>query len=124
MAKTTIVFGSVLVLLGLFAYFVLSGETKSMTAMIPAFFGVPIVVLGLVATKDGARKHAMHAAAALSLLGLLGTARGLMKLPTLLRDADSLERPAAIGVQSLMFLLCLVFLAMCVASFVKARKAA
>ena len=44
MAKTAITFGIILTLLGLIAYFGISSE--SITALIPAFFGVPVIILG------------------------------------------------------------------------------
>jgi uncharacterized protein YqgC (DUF456 family) len=45
------------------------------TAMLPAFFGIAFVLLGALAYYGGnVRKHAMHAAAALSLIGTLGGA--------------------------------------------------
>ena len=66
MARITIGVGSLLIILGLVGYFVLAepdeAGAKSITAMIPAFFGVPILLLGFVATKAALRKHAMHGA--------------------------------------------------------------
>ena len=74
MARLTIVIGLLLTLLG-FGFFVALAArdvaTPSVTALIPAFFGVPILALGLIALKDSLRKHAMHLVAMLSLLGLL-----------------------------------------------------
>jgi hypothetical protein len=51
--------------------FYVATETKSMTALIPAFFGLPILVLGTVALKEPIRMHAMHGAVAVALLGLI-----------------------------------------------------
>jgi hypothetical protein len=122
MAKVTILLGVILIALGLYGYFVLTGDEKSITALIPAFFGLPLLVLGVLALKDAMRKVAMHIAVVIGVLGFVGTLRGLVKLPTLLTSADDLERPAAIAAQSIMGLLCLAFVLLCVASFVHARR--
>ena len=119
MAKTTILFGVMLILLGFFAY-VLSGAV-SVTALIPAFFGAPIAALGLFAMKPGARKHAMHAAAALGLLGFLGSVPGVIKLIQWATGTEP-ERPAAVITQAIMAVLCAAFVALCVRSFIDARR--
>ena len=124
MAKLTILVGAVLIVLGLVAYFGLSGDTKSATALIPAFFGVPMAILGLVALRPGARKHAMHGAAALGLLGILGTVTAYGDVPALLSDASQLERPAASAVRAIMATVCIGFVGAAVASFVAARGGA
>ena len=69
MARLTIIIGSLLVLLGV-GFYAGTGAT-SPTALIPAFAGAPILILGCVALKESVRKHAMHGVAMLSLLGLL-----------------------------------------------------
>jgi len=119
MAKITIGIGCVLIALGVGAYFGTGRE--SMTAMIPAFAGLPLALLGVVALNDGRRKHAMHAAAALGLLGFAGASRGFAKLPALLTGGE-VEKPVAAYVQIAMSLVCLVFLVLCIGSFVKARR--
>jgi hypothetical protein len=119
MPYVTIVLGSLLIAIGVGFYFG-TGAT-SVTALIPAFLGVPIEIAGAMALREGWRKHAMHAAVLLALLGFLGSARGLLQLPALLTGAE-LARPAAIVAQSLTALLCLFFVALAVRSFVQARR--
>ena len=119
MPGVTIVFGVVLIALGVGGY-VATGMV-SVTALIPAFFGVVIALLGALALRPRLRKHAMHVVVLVSLLGFLGAARGLLKLPQLLSDASQLERPAAVVSQSIMAVLCLIFVALAIGSFVKAR---
>ncbi len=125
MAKLSIVLGLVLVALGAAGYFMAEVDDRSVTALIPAFFGAPIALLGLLAqAKAGARKHSMHGIALLALLGLIGAGmQGLPKLGALLTDRASLERPTATLMQNLMALVCLVLLVACVRTFVRARKA-
>ena len=120
MAKITVGFGLVLIALGLGAYFGTGRE--SVTALIPAFFGVPLLLLGLVAAAERMRKPAMHIAAVLGLLGFAGTVGGLTKLPVLLTGGE-LERPTAVGVQAAMAIVSFVFVLLCILSFIKARRA-
>ena len=115
MPRLTILFGVLLILLGAGGYFG-PGRT-SVTALIPAFFGVPFLLLGLVALKDGLRKHAMHAASLLALLGVVGALFRPVK--TLL--AGAFEFNTAVASQFTMAALCVVFLGLCIKSFVDAR---
>jgi hypothetical protein len=119
MPQITLILGALLVLIGV-SFYVGTG-TSSITALIPAFLGVPILVAGGLAFRQGWRKHAMHVAVLLALLGFLGSARGLLQLPALLSGAE-LERPAAALAQSITALLCVVFVVLAVNSFIRARR--
>ncbi len=119
MARLTIVYGLLLIVLGIGSYFGTGQESK--TALIPALFGVPILLSGVVALRDHLRKHAMHAAAALALLGFIGSAPGLVKVFALLGGGE-VARPNAVIAQAVMALLSLVFLVLCVRSFINARR--
>ncbi len=119
MAKLTIVYGVIFILMGLYSYFGISSE--SVTALIPAFFGVPMLILGWLGLNEKYLKHAMHGAAVLTLLGFAGTVGGLIKFFKMLGGAE-MERPAAITVQAIMAILCLIFLIFAIKSFIDARK--
>jgi hypothetical protein len=119
MAKLTIVLASILIFMGVGGY--VASDMVSMTALIPAFFGVPLEILGWLALAESRRKHAMHGAAMLALIGLLGSAPGLLKLGSLL--AGSAERPMAVAIQSAMAILLAIYIALCVRSFIAGRKA-
>ena len=119
MAKLTIAYGVIFILMGLYGYFGISSE--SITALIPAFFGVPMLIFGWLALNEKYLKHAMHGAAVLTLLGFAGTVSGLFKFFKMLGGAE-LERPAAVTVQAIMAVMCLVFLILAVKSFIDARK--
>jgi drug/metabolite transporter (DMT)-like permease len=116
----TIVFGALLIGLGVGGYF-MTGQ-QSITALIPAFAGALFLILGVIAQKPGARKHAMHAAAALAVLGFLGTVPGLIKFFRMLAG-EEMARPAAVRSQAIMAVLCVVFVILCVRSFIAARRA-
>ena len=64
----------------------------------------------------------MHVAGVIALLGFAGTVSGLMKLPRLLSGGE-LDRPRAVAVQAAMSILCLIFVLLCIRSFIKARRA-
>ncbi len=92
MARLTIIVGILLVLLGVGFYAALAAiepEAPSITALIPALTGLPILILGCVALKESLRMHAMHGVAMLALLSLLAPlgmqlARGAEVKPTVL----------------------------------------
>jgi membrane-bound ClpP family serine protease len=116
----TIFIGIDLIFLGIVGLFVSSSDGKfSYTALIPSAWGVLLVVLGILAFKASMKKHAMHLAA---LLGVIGTvAPMVMAIKTL--AAGNPKATAAPYFQITMALFCAAFVAMCVKSFIDARKA-
>jgi len=118
-AKTSITFGIILIILGLYSYFGISSE--SITALIPTFLGIPVLILGFLALNEKYLKHAMHGAAVLMLLGFGGTVGGLIKFFRIL-GGEVFERPAAITIQAIMALICLIFLILAIKSFIDARR--
>jgi fluoride ion exporter CrcB/FEX len=119
LANTTIGFGIVLIVLGLGGYF--GTDRVSPTALIPAAFGLLLVIFGALARDEKRRKMAMHIAVTVGLLGFLGTVSGLVKLPTLLSGGE-VARPAAVIAQSIMAVLMAIYVGMCVKSFIDARR--
>lgn len=112
MPKIAITIGLLLILQG--AGFYVVTETKSVTALIPTFFGIPILILGCVALKESVRKHAMHGVVALALLGLLAPIG---------RIASAGFSFSAAGVSLvLMIVLCGGMLILGVKSFIDARR--
>jgi cytochrome bd-type quinol oxidase subunit 2 len=116
----TLAIGSLLTATGVIAWFVTS--MSSITALIPAFVGVLLLVTWLIARRgEGARRHAMHAAMVVALLGALGSLMNVAKIGSLI-DGTA-ERPAAIVVSLIMFVALVVYLVLGIRSFVQARKA-
>lgn len=118
MPRLTVVVGCILVLLGLGGY--LATGATSPTALIPAAAGLLFIGAGLLARLENLRKHAMHAAAVIALLGLAGTVGGLVK-SFALATGGTVERPAAVLAQAGMAVLCGSYLALAVRSFIQAR---
>jgi len=116
-STVALVTGALLVLTGAGGY----ASFQSPTALIPVAFGVLLAACGLVARREHLRRHAMHAAAAVALLGFLPSVPGLLGIPDLL--AGEAARPAAVVLRSVMAVLCLGFLVVAVRSFVAARRA-
>ncbi|MDH3268522.1 MAG: hypothetical protein OEM46_06670 [Ignavibacteria bacterium] len=119
MAKISITFSIILIILGLYSYFGISSE--SITALIPTFLGIPVLILGLLALNEKYLKHAMHGAAVLMLLGFGGTVGGLINFFRML-GGEVFERSSAITIQAIMALICLIFLIFAIKSFIDARR--
>ena len=95
---------------------------KSVTALIPAIFGVILLICGFVAFNESLRKHAMHGAAAFGLLGFLaGAGRGAMGIGKFMSGDPSLNQRSFLFVW-LMALICGFFVFACVQSFRAARR--
>ena len=118
MTKITLGFSFAYILLGLLAFLTTGAVHK--TALIPAYFGIVLLVLGLLGQKENLRKHVMHAALLVVLLALFGTARSLLKLPSAF-DGTA-ERPFAIYAQAATAVLSIAFLALGIRSFIQARR--
>jgi nitrate/nitrite transporter NarK len=112
---TTRYFGLILIVLGIASY-MLTGRT-SVTALIPAVFGAVLVICALIARSESSRKHAMHAAVAVGLIGALAAlGRGV---PAAM--AGDAMRPAVLS-QLVMGVLLLIYVALGVQSFIVARR--
>lgn len=124
MSGPTIVTGGLLMALGIGFYALAArhDSTPSVTAAIPAFFGLPILALGLVALQPTRRKHAMHGAATLGLLAAIGSLRSASQWPKILTGQE-VPLPLAAWETLLMFLICVAFVFGCVQSFRSARRA-
>jgi hypothetical protein len=101
---------------GYFAWESIGATKQSVTAAIPAFVGIAMLIGGLVAMKNN--MAGMHIAVLFSLLGALA---GLGRLiPSVIKG--ELDGPAPKLVAA-MTVICLLFTIMAVRSFIAARKA-
>jgi uncharacterized membrane protein HdeD (DUF308 family) len=113
MPKPTLLFAVLLIALGVSA-FLFSG---SRTALLPAYVGLALAILGgLALAFDGGRRHFMHVAAVVALLGALAPAATLV-----IRAAQM--SPLALTVNVGMLVLCGVLLVLMIRSFIAVRRA-
>jgi len=121
MAVPALITSLLLIVVGVVGYFngTPGADGKvSPTALIPAFFGAVIGICGVLAFNPKFRKHAMHLAA---MVGLLGAIMPLVRQYSKTGSFDPTKPSAVAG--ELMILICLVFVGLCVKSFIDARKA-
>lgn len=118
MPSAAIACGVLLILIGVTGYFygLLNGNA-SLTALIPAVFGAALAILGYLAkSRENLRMHIMHAAVLIGLLGFLIPAWRVLS------RFNELALSAAIVSQVSMALVCLIFVILCVKSFIAARR--
>jgi preprotein translocase subunit Sss1 len=118
MPSTSIISGILLILIGIAGYvFSIFDGNKSVTALIPAAFGLLLLIFGLIAqSKENLRKHLMHAAVLVGLIGFL--------IPTfrLISQASNIKVSLAVLSQAAMAIVCLFFVILSIQSFVNARR--
>lgn len=120
MPLIAIVFGILLDITGTAGY-VFTGQTHK-TALIPSVVGTIILVCGIIALNPKFLKHAMHVAAMFGVLGLLGGAGRFV--PSLIKHFQGEDvSQVALASTGSMALLCAIFTALCVKSFIDVRRA-
>lgn len=123
MAKTTLYFAAVFLVQGAVVY--LGTGRNSITALIPAVFGLLLGALGLLAQSDDSKRRmfVMHLAATLGLLGFLYP--GVDVALAVVRHMHG-QRPlhprTMVEDEMVLSLLCLVYVLLCVRSFVAVRR--
>lgn len=120
MSKLSISVGILMIILGI-GSFVLTGAASA-TALIPAFFGIAFIGLGVIGiNKEAMRKHLMHAALLLAILGIGGSFGGLINVLGVL-GGNELVRPNASYAQAAMAIICIYFVVAGIRSFINVRK--
>jgi hypothetical protein len=122
MARVTVLFGVLLIVLG-GASFVLTGS-KFPTSLIPVAFGILLVTFGSMAETPVPKRRMlfMHIAVTVGLLGFLATAPALFQLVPLIKATKLFPYPAAIEEKAAMSALMLIYVLLCVRSFITARR--
>lgn len=124
MAWPTIICGAVLVAIGAIGYAAATPDESgkvSPTALSPAGIGVVLVLCGLLAFGDKLRKHVMHLAAVVGVIGFFGGFVPLIRQQMKGKEFDPSAPAARNGL--MMSFVCLVFVGLCVQSFLDARRA-
>ena len=121
MAKLTIALGILLILLAIVG-FVATGSSHP-TALIPGAVGLIFVILGALANSEDPKKRMlwMHIAVTLALLIFLGTIPADIDVIRL-SHGTYFAHPIAVEEKAAMSLLCLLFVLLCVRSFIAARR--
>ena len=122
MPRITLYTGILLIFTGI-VFYVLTGSLHP-TALIPCWFGLALAICGSLAANGSDRKRGifMHIAVTAGLFGFLGGA--IMAIVEVFKSGGfPLLHPHAVEEQVLMALICQVFVALCVRSFIAARRA-
>ncbi|MGO8717605.1 MAG: hypothetical protein ACLQMO_00120 [Acidobacteriaceae bacterium] len=122
MAKFTLITALVLIVLGV-AFFVATGS-HAPTALIPAYFGILLGIFGLLAnTEDSKRRMIfMHIAVTIGLLGVIFPGWRAASDFLASTRGSTMVRPLAVKEEFTMAIICLIFVVMCVRSFIAARR--
>lgn len=118
MTRLTLAVGGVLIVAGLIGFF--ASGAASVTALIPAFVGLLLVITGLVARKPDLTKHALHVAMVVALFGIVGSIGNVIEIGDLFDG--SAERPAAIVLSAVMLVVLVAYLIAGIRSFRAARR--
>jgi uncharacterized membrane protein len=122
MAKITLVFAVLLILLGLGSYFGTGSQYP--TSLIPTWFGLALGVFGYLAMspQESRRKLFMHINVTIGLLGFIGAAWRAISSYLAAHSAGTEPNHIALACQGAMAGLLLVYVLMCVKSFIDARR--
>ena len=123
MAKTTIVFGVLLIVLGLVGF--IGTGSIHYTALIPTWFGLALTLGGFlsISPSEARRKVFAHINVTIGLLGFLVAAGAALHAYGHARSLGMDPDHKAIAAQLTMAVLLLVYVNLCVQSFIKARRA-
>ena len=122
MAKTTIIFGVLLMILGAVGYF--GTGSAHPTALIPSWFGLALSAGGILAISpnEGRRKLFMHINVVVGALGCIGALVAAIQGYGAARSAGVDPDMKAFAAKLAMFVLCAIYVNLCVRSFIEARR--
>jgi hypothetical protein len=122
LAKVTLIFAILLVVLGLVG-FIGTGAAHP-TALIPLYIGVALGIGGFLAISpnEGRRKLFMHVNVTIGLLGFVGAAGEIVRSSLHSAAAGTTLDPIALTAKSALAALLLLYIVLCVRSFIEARR--
>ena len=118
MAKVTLLFAALLILLGLVGFIGTGSEHP--TALIPTWFGLAMGIGGLLAMdkRERKRKLYMHVNVTIGLAGFLGSVAEILRSSATSKDLDTIALAAKMTMAWLLF----IYVVLCVRSFIVARR--
>jgi hypothetical protein len=121
MARITTVFGVLLALVSVGFWFAMGRATSA--ALHPAGLGVVLIVCGLLANTENAKQRMlwMHIAVTVGLVGFLLTS--INAVLQIVRGTTAVASGLPFDERVVSALICLIFVILCVRSFIAARKA-
>ena len=121
MAKLTIGFGVLIAAVSL-GFWLAIGQTE-IAALHPAGIGVLLILCGALANTENPKKRMlwMHIAVTLGLIGFLIT--GIRAGIALVKGTAMSVNPMGFEERSVVALICVVYVALCIRSFITARRA-
>jgi len=121
MAKLTMIFGALLIAISL--GFWLTMGTSQTAALHPAGIGVLLIIAGALANSENPKRRMlwMHIAVTLGLIGFLVT--GIRAAIELAHGFSTITNIPGFYERVIISLVCLIFVALCVRSFIAARRA-
>ena len=119
MAQTTVGFGIFLLVLGIIGFSI--KEMQTITSLLPSFFGLAFLILGIIAQRESLNKIALFLAMVVGLVGLILTSSELFNLFLLLTGTE-VALTAAIITHPMMDILCIYYLGSGINSYIDARK--
>lgn len=122
MAKVTLVFAVLLAILGLVSYF--GTGSQHPTALIPTWFGLALGIFGFLAISPNEKRRMlfMHINVTIGLLGFLGAAGRALQAYGHARSQGIEPDRIALEAQGAMAFLLLIYVLLCVKSFMDARR--
>jgi uncharacterized membrane protein YjfL (UPF0719 family) len=120
MAKMTVSFGVLLVLVSV-GFWLAMGRTE-MAALHTAGLGVVLVLCGVLANTESTKQRMiwMHIAVTVGLIGFLIT--GVRAIIQIVKGTTAVGNPLAFDERVVSAVICLLFVGLCVRSFVAARR--
>jgi hypothetical protein len=117
MTLTSVYCGGLLIIIAIAGYlYGISTGHASPTALIPAAFGLALIILGVIGkAKESLRKHMMHVAVLIALAGCIIPAVRVLRM-------SEFTFNSAVIAQIAMSLVCLAFVVLSVRSFINARR--
>jgi hypothetical protein len=122
MAKVTLVFAVLMAALGLAGY--LGTGSQHPTALIPTWFGLALGIFGwfAISPSESRRKLFMHVNVTIGLVGFLGGLVEAVRGYASARAAGLEPDHIALASKSTMAVLMLIYVLLCVRSFIAARR--